>query len=103
MKNLFKKYLQKHRIQFKLASGFKEFLKAFRTKNFKACFIDIDVNVKTDDLEKLVNLMTKFNEPDTPSSSNNKYKIYCLYSRDIEKAKTRFLQRNNIQCVKKPI
>jgi hypothetical protein len=32
-----------------------------------------------------------------------KIKIYCLYSHDIEKSKTKFLSKNHITCVKKPI
>lgn len=68
-------------------------------KQFKACFMDIDINAKSEDLERLVTINEKFRNEDPPF----KCRIYCFHSRDIDRTKTRFLQRNHIHCVKKPI
>lgn len=86
MKNLFKKYLQKHKIYFNIALTFKDLLKIFKViiffdnfsiqlREFKACFIDIDINVKGEDIEKLVAINAKFRMDDPPY----KCRIYCFY------------------------
>ncbi len=91
--------MQKHKIFFNCTTNFKELLSTFKLKTYKACFIDIDINVKAEDLERLVNVNEKFRSEDPPF----KCRIYCFYSRDIDRNITRFLQRNHIHCVKKPI
>ena len=79
-------------------------------KEFKAFFIDIDINVKSEDLEKLV----EYNEILRNEDPSFKCRIYCFYckihslyniwiARDIDRTKTRFLRRNHIHCLKKPI
>ena len=48
-KNLFERYLKKHKIKYSLASSFKQFIKQFKSKQFRACFFSIDVNVSAKD------------------------------------------------------
>ena len=87
MRNLFKKYLQKHKIYYHFAQNFKDLIKTYKLKQYKACFIDIDINVKSEDLEKLVSINEKFRNEEPPY----KCRIYCFHSRDIDRTKTRFL------------
>eukprot|EP00347_Sterkiella_histriomuscorum_P011972 403370391 len=77
MSNLFKKYLQKQELQFKYSKSFKDLHRSFRLNKYGAIFIDIDVNVTLENLESL--------------------------ARDIEKNKSKVLQKNNMKCIKKPI
>ncbi len=39
---MFNRFLEKSKIELKLASNFTELIKEFKTKAYKACFIDID-------------------------------------------------------------
>lgn len=59
MKSLFKKYLERNKIQFKFVQNFKELLRYFKSREYQGVFIDIDTNVKGDDLERLTALHQK--------------------------------------------
>lgn len=50
-------------------------------------------------MEKLIAIKDKL----LTINNYRKYSIICLHSREIDKAKTRFLQKNKIQCLKKPV
>jgi DNA-binding response OmpR family regulator len=54
LKNLFSRFFEKSRINFKFSKDFKDLIKDFRTRQFKACFIDIDLNIREDDLERFI-------------------------------------------------
>ena len=88
MKNLFKKYLQKHQIFFNFATSFKDLLQTFKvrglfyqfiinfqSKQYKACFIDIDVSIKSEDLDELVDVNESFRQQTPPY----KCRIYCFH------------------------
>ena len=54
LKNLFSRFFEKSRINFKFSKDFKDLIKDFRTRQYKACFIDIDLNIREDDLERFI-------------------------------------------------
>lgn len=67
----------------------------YKTKEYRACFIDIDVNVRTDDLEKFVEQLNKFSNSQSVEGYQ-RYKVYCLYSREINKTKNKILTSDHI-------
>lgn len=104
--------LQSHRITYHLAHSFKEFIQEFRTKEYRACFLDIDIQVSFENLEKFISIMSKLK---TEDESFRCTKVYCLFcklkyiiinrfiARDVDKNRTKFLQRNQVYCIKKPV
>lgn len=79
-KNLFVRYLKRHAIDFQIASSFKEFLKLYSTWNYRACFFDIDVNVREEDLEKLSELVKIYKQ-----KVNKKQRLFYLFSKELNK------------------
>jgi DNA-binding response OmpR family regulator len=77
--NLFTRFLEKSKLSFKFAPTFTDLLKDFRSKQYKACFIDIDLNFGEDELEKFIKLIQKVKLQEESFRTSQIYCIYCKY------------------------
>jgi hypothetical protein len=77
--SLFTRFLEKSKLAFKFAPTFTDLLNDFRSKQYKACFIDIDLNFGEDDLEKFVKLIQKVKLQEESFRTSQIYCIYCKH------------------------
>lgn len=80
IKNLISLSLERSNIKFKNVATFKHFVQELKTKEYKACFIDIDLQVNTECLEKFVSILNKLKTDDESFKSSQVYCIYCKIS-----------------------
>ena len=57
LRELFSRFLDKSKFQVTFTPTFPKFLKEFKTKEYKACFLDIDQHLSNENLDKFVREM----------------------------------------------
>ena len=68
---------KKNNLEYKFVNSLYELMSEFKTKQFKACFIDIDMHFNQETLERFVGLSEQLKKGDDDFKFTQIYCIYC--------------------------